>query len=93
MEPAIWRRIQVREDTKLPRLHRILPMLIHRKDYHLHDLVVGRRVYNVPDPDDGFNRRKVIDEKGVALPRRQKPLRMTGPLSSGSGRAANSPPE
>lgn len=69
IEPAIWRRIHVWEDTKLPQLHRILQMLFNWEDYHLHDFVVGRRVYSVPDSDDDFNERKVIDEKGVPLNR------------------------
>jgi len=69
IEPAIWRRLQVWEDTKLPQLHRILQMLFNWEDYHLHDFVVGRRVHSVPDPDFAFDDRKVIDEKGVPLNR------------------------
>lgn len=67
IEPLIWRRIQVSEDTKLPRLHRILQMLLNWEDYHLHEFVVGRRVYSVPDPDDELYERKVLDEKTVPL--------------------------
>jgi hypothetical protein len=69
IDPVIWRRIHVWEDTKLPQLHRILQMIFNWEDYHLHDFVVGRRVYSVPDPDDDFSERKVIDEKGVPLNR------------------------
>ncbi len=69
IEPAIWRRIHVWEDNKLPKSHRILQMLFNWEDYHLHDFVVGRRVYSVPDPDDEFTARKVIDERGVPLNR------------------------
>ena len=69
IEPVIWRRILVWEDTKLPQLHRVFQMLFNWEDYHLHDFVVGRRVYSVPDPDDDLNERKVIDEKGVPLNR------------------------
>ncbi|MCZ2149651.1 MAG: plasmid pRiA4b ORF-3 family protein [Bryobacterales bacterium] len=69
IEPAIWRRIHVWEDVKLPQLHRVFQMLFNWEDYHLHDFVVGRRVYSVPDPDDDLNERKVIDEKGVPLSR------------------------
>ena len=69
IEPPIWRRFQVSEDTNLPQLHRILQLLFNWEDYHLHDFVVGRRVYSVPDPDDAFNERKVIDEKLVPLNR------------------------
>ncbi|HZY73711.1 MAG TPA: plasmid pRiA4b ORF-3 family protein [Edaphobacter sp.] len=69
IEPSIWRSVQVAEDTKLPRLHRVLQLLFNWEDYHLHDFIVGRRVYSVPDPDDAFNERKVIDERHVPLNR------------------------
>jgi hypothetical protein len=69
IEPLICRRIQVPEDTKLPRLHQILQLLFNWEDYHLHDFVVGKRVYSVPDPDDAFNERKVSDERLVPLNR------------------------
>lgn len=69
IEPAIWRSVQVAEDTKLPRLHRILQLLFNWEDYHLHDFIGGRRVYSVPDADDAFNERKVIDERLVPLNR------------------------
>lgn len=69
IEPVIWRRIHVWEDVRLPQLHRVFQMLFNWEDYHLHDFVVGRRVYSVPDPDDDLNERKVIDEKGVPLSR------------------------
>mgnify|MGYP000865432543 CR=1 FL=1 len=69
IEPPIWRRIQLFEDTKLPQLHRILQLLFNWEDYHLHSFVVGRRVYSVPHEDDAFTERKVIDEKRVPLNR------------------------
>jgi hypothetical protein len=65
----IWRRIQVWEDTKLPQLHRILQLLFNWEDCHLHDFVAGRRVYSVPDPEDAFNEREVVDERLVPLNR------------------------
>ena len=37
------------------------------EDYHLHEFVIGRRVYSVPDPDDAMNERKVFDESRVRL--------------------------
>ncbi len=67
IEPPIWRRVQVPEDTKLPRLHRIVQILFNWEDYHLHDFIAGRRVYSVPDPDDAFNERTVVDERGVPI--------------------------
>ncbi|MDX2151807.1 MAG: plasmid pRiA4b ORF-3 family protein [Bryobacteraceae bacterium] len=69
IQPVIWRRIHVWEDATLPQVHRILQMLFNWEDYHLHDFVVGRRVYSVPDPDDRIHERKVFDEKGVPLNR------------------------
>lgn len=69
IEPSIWRRIQLSEDTKLPRLHRILQAMFNWEDYHLHDFVVGKRVYSVPDPDDRFYERKILDERAVPIKR------------------------
>jgi hypothetical protein len=69
IEPAIWRRIHVWEDTKLKQLHRIFQLLFNWEDYHLHDFGVGPRIYSVPAPDDAFTERKVIDERGVPLNR------------------------
>jgi hypothetical protein len=69
IEPPIWRCVQVPEDTKLPRLHRILQLLFRWEDYHIHDFAAGRRGYSVPDPDDAFNERKVSDERLVPLNR------------------------
>jgi len=60
IEPSIWRRIQVLEDTKLPRLHRILQMLFNWEDYHVHDFVAGERVYSVPDEDEKQYERKIL---------------------------------
>lgn len=67
--PAIWRRVQVFEDTKLPKLHRILQTMFNWEDCHLHAFVVGKRVYSVPDPDDKLYERKVVDEKAVPIKR------------------------
>jgi hypothetical protein len=69
IEPPVWRAIHLPEDTKLPRLHRILQLLFNWEDYHLHDFIVGRHVYSVPDPEDAFNERKASDERLVPLNR------------------------
>ena len=37
------------------------------EDYPLHQFVIGRRLYSVPDPDDAMVERKVIDESRVPL--------------------------
>jgi hypothetical protein len=67
IRPPIWRRIQVWEDTPLSQLHTILQIVMGWEDYHLHEFVIGRRVYSVPDPDDAMNERKVFDESRVRL--------------------------
>jgi hypothetical protein len=65
IEPPIWRRVQVWEDTKLPRLHKILQLLFNWEDYHLHEFVAGKRIYGTPEPDDS----KPTDESDVPLNR------------------------
>ena len=67
IHPPIWRRIQVWEDTTLAQLHTILQIVMGWEDYHLHEFVIGRRLYSVPAPDDDMNERKVVDESHVPL--------------------------
>ena len=67
IQPPIWRRIQVWEDTTLAQLHTILQIVMGWEDYHLHQFVIGRRLYSVPDPDDDMYERKVTDERRVLL--------------------------
>jgi hypothetical protein len=63
----IWRRIQVWKDTTLAQLHTILQIVMGWEDYHLHEFVIGRRLYSVPDPDDIMYERNVVDESHVLL--------------------------
>ena len=67
IQPFIWRRFQVWGDTTLSRLHMVLQIVMDWEDYHLHEFVIGRRIYSVPDPDDDMYERKVIDEKQIRL--------------------------
>ncbi len=67
IEPPIWRRIQVWEDITLAQLHAILQIVMEWEDCHLHQFVIGRRLYSVPDPDDDMYERKVIDESRARL--------------------------
>jgi hypothetical protein len=69
IDPSIWRRVQVWQDTKLPRLHAILQILFNWEDYHLHEFRLGRRFYGEPDPDDKHFGRKVYDEQFVRIDR------------------------
>jgi hypothetical protein len=68
IQPPIWRRVQVWEDTTLAQLHTILQIVMGWEDcHHLHQLVIGCRLYSAPDPDDDIYERKVIDESRVPL--------------------------
>ncbi len=61
-KPPIWRRIQVRGSTTLPKLHAILQIVMGWTDSHLHEFRVGNIHYGVPDPDwemDIKNERRV----------------------------------
>ena len=55
------------EDTTLAQLHTILQIVMGWEDYHLHQFVIGRRLYSVPDPDDTMYERKVVDENRILL--------------------------
>jgi hypothetical protein len=66
IEPAIYRVIQIPEDTQLPRLHSILQLLFNWQNCHLHEFVAGDRTYGMPDPDLA-NDPNVIDEKRVPV--------------------------
>jgi hypothetical protein len=56
------------EDTTLAQLHTILQIVMGWADcHHLHQFVIGCRLYSAPDPDDDIYKRKVIDESRVPL--------------------------
>jgi hypothetical protein len=67
IHPPIWRRIQVWEEISLAQFHRVLQVTMSWEDCHLHDFLIERRTYSVPDPDDKLYERKVIDEKRTRL--------------------------
>ena len=49
--PPVWRRIQVKADTKLGKLHRILQEVMGWTDSHMHAFRVGHTDYGATDPD------------------------------------------
>ena len=67
IDPPIWRRIQVWDDTTLGGLHRTLQTVMGWENCHLHEFLIGRRIYSAPDPDDAMYERKVIDERRKRL--------------------------
>jgi hypothetical protein len=67
IEPAIWRRIQIYSNVKLPRLHKIIQTLFNWEDYHLHEWVIGRRRFtdmSTVDPDLADNS---LDEHDIDI--------------------------
>lgn len=63
-KPPIWRRLQIRGDTRLATLHRIIQVAMGWHNCHLHQFIVDREFYGVPDADDWF---EVHDEVRTAL--------------------------
>jgi hypothetical protein len=47
IKPSIWRRIQVRGDITLFKLHKILQAAMGWQDYHLHQFVINGESYSV----------------------------------------------
>lgn len=56
-KPPIWRRIQVRASTTLPRLHDTIQVAMGWTDSHLHQFVINGVEYGEPDPDFGDDMR------------------------------------
>ncbi len=50
-KPPIWRRIQVRASTTLPRLHDTIQVAMGWTDSHLHQFSIDGVAYGLPDPD------------------------------------------
>ena len=65
-KPPIWRRILVRSDVDLEKLHYILQVVMGWENYHLHQFIVGQTYYGEPHPDYDFEMR---DERRVRLNR------------------------
>jgi hypothetical protein len=51
IRPPIWRRLLVRNDITLRRLHNIIQVAGDWWNYHLHEFVVSGMYYGRPDPD------------------------------------------
>jgi hypothetical protein len=67
-KPPIWRRIQVRGDTRLDKLHYILQAVMGWWNAHLHQFIVGGRTYyGEPNPDFAGWGMDMKDETKVRL--------------------------
>jgi hypothetical protein len=65
-KPPIWRRVLVPADTSLSKLHRIIQVTMGWYDAHLHQFIVGRTFYSLPD-DYGFDDFDSKSTRGVKL--------------------------
>lgn len=61
-QPPVWRRIQVRSETTLGKLHEILQCVMGREDAHLHLFIIHRERYGTCGQDQG-DPRKTRDER------------------------------
>src|SRR5262245_3573335 len=66
IRPPCGRHLLHEPDTSLDTLHQCHQEVVGLYDSHLHQFVVGRTLYGVPDPDFDFGP-EVEDEKRVAL--------------------------
>lgn len=63
-QPRVWRRVQLAAETTLPQLHTILQVVMGWEDYHLHEFIVRRARYGVPDDEFELG---VIDEREIPV--------------------------
>ena len=63
-KPPIWRRIQVRSDTAVAKLHDIFQIVMGWTNSHLHQFIIHGVEYGIPDPDYDMD---IEDEKRVKL--------------------------
>jgi hypothetical protein len=63
-KPPIWRRIQVKDDTTLYKLHQIIQIAMGWMNSHLHQFIAGGVYYGEPDPEYGFD---MVNEKRSRL--------------------------
>lgn len=51
IKPPIWRRLEVKSDTTLYKVHDIIQIAMGWEDAHLHQFEKDGTLYGVPDPD------------------------------------------
>jgi hypothetical protein len=67
IRPPVWRRLQVRGDVTLNRLHHVLQVVMGWTDSHLHQFRVRGKIYGVPDPEGPHRGPPTLDERRVRL--------------------------
>jgi hypothetical protein len=63
-KPPVWRRVQLRADTRLDQLHEILQSALGWENYHLHAFSFGEEEFGPRDPELQLN---FADERKVTL--------------------------
>ena len=66
-DPLVWRRRDLPLSTTLLALHDLIQTAMRWQDYHLHEFVVGEKVYGVQHPHDEVYERPVYQSKGIRL--------------------------
>ncbi len=61
-KPPVWRRLQVRADTRLDELHEVIQAALGWGNYHMHVFSFGEEEFGVPDSELGLR-----DERRVTL--------------------------
>ena len=54
-KPPVWRRLQLRADTRLDRLHEILQAALGWENYHMHVFSFGEQEFGIPDRELGLS--------------------------------------
>jgi hypothetical protein len=67
IRPPIWRRVQVRGNISLFKLHKILQVVMGWDDYHLHQFVIKGESYSVISREADMLGDDFTDEKEVKL--------------------------
>ena len=70
-KPPIWRRVVVRADMSLDRLHTVIQIAMGWTGEHLHQFVggsaIGRTFYGRPDPESADMGSEILNEKRYAV--------------------------
>jgi yecA family protein len=66
-KPPIWRRIQVPGDITLERLHEVIQLCMGWSDSHLHQFLIDRICYCLPDEDDLWHTSRPKNEAKYTL--------------------------
>jgi len=61
-KPPVWRRLQLRADTRLDHLHEMIVAAFGWQDHHMHVFTIGPEEFGVPEPELGF-----ADERHVSI--------------------------